>query len=164
MTTKKLSWPILACLGFLLAFPLLAVPTTQAGDLALTAQLIWGTDDAKPKDKDLKDLDSKIREKLCKVFKWKNYFQVGEKKVELGRKETKRVKMSGKCEIELKFVDDATVEIKLFGEGKHTGTLRKSLKAIEQGELCVVAGDDKDRYGDAWFVIISLAKAEAAPH
>lgn len=154
----------MVCLSFLLALPFLAASDARGGELTLQAQLIWGTDDAKPKDKDLKDLDAKIKEKLCKVFKWKNYFQVGEKKVELPRKETKRVRMSAKCEIELRFVDDATVEIKLFGQGKHTGTLRKSLKAIEQGELCVVAGDDKDRYGDAWFVIISLAKAEASPH
>jgi hypothetical protein len=55
-------------------------------------------------------------------------------------------------------VDDFTVEFKLFGEDKLTKTLRVSMQAIERGELAVLAGDSKEKYGDAWFVVVSKPK------
>jgi hypothetical protein len=67
--------------------------------------------------------------------------------------------MSPKCELELKLANEATLEVKLFGEGKWTKTIRQSLKALQQGELAVLAGDDKDKYGDAWFVVITAPAA-----
>ena len=39
--------------------------------------------------------------------------------------------------------------------GKWTKTIRQSVKALNQGELAVLAGDDKDKYDDAWFVVLS---------
>jgi hypothetical protein len=58
----------------------------------------------------------------------------------------------------LKRLDDSTLEIKLFGEGRLTKTVRQSVQALEKGELAVLAGDDKDNYADAWFVVISVPK------
>ena len=66
--------------------------------------------------------------------------------------------MSEKCELELKLVDDFTLEVKLFGEGKLTKTVRQSVQALRQGELAILAGDSKEKFGDAWFVVLSLPK------
>jgi hypothetical protein len=131
----------------------------RAADLKLEAQLVWGTDEQKPKDATYKELDPKIKRKLGAVFKWKNYFRIKAEKVVLPPKEVKRVRMSPKCELELKLANEATLEVKLFGEGKWTKTIRQSLKALQQGELAVLAGDDKDKYGDAWFVVITAPAA-----
>jgi len=131
-----------------------AAPVRAAG-LELKARLIWGTDEPKPKDATFKELDPKIKKKLGAVFKWKHYFEIMATNVVLTPKEAQKVRMSPKCELELKLADEATLEVKLFGEGKWTKTIRQSLKALRQGELAVLAGDDKDKYGDAWFVVIT---------
>jgi len=132
-----------------------ATAFAQAEELRLRAQLIWGTDEAKPGDAKCKEVDPAVLKKLCRVFKWKNYFEISQQQVGLSGRESKRLKMSSKCEIEVRFVDDATLEIKLFGEGKLTKTVRQSVKALAQGELAVLAGDDKDKYNDAWFVVLT---------
>jgi hypothetical protein len=33
-------------------------------------------------------------------------------------------------------------------------TLRHSHEALKRGEFLIIAGDDKDKWNDAWFVII----------
>jgi hypothetical protein len=129
--------------------------TTSAADLSLRTQLLWGTDQEKPQESTYKEIDAKLKKKLSRVFKWKNYFEINDQKVSLGAKDTKRLKLSAKCEIEIRFVDEQTLEIKLYGEGKLTKTIRQSVKALNQGELAVLAGDDKDKYDDAWFVVLS---------
>jgi hypothetical protein len=130
----------------------------EALALRLKSQLIWGTNDDKPKSGALKDVDPKLRERLSRVFKWKNYFEVKSEQPTVKPGETKRVKMSDKCELELRVVDDFTLEVKLYGEGKLTKTVRQSVQALRQGELSVLAGDSKEKYGDAWFVVLSLPK------
>jgi hypothetical protein len=66
--------------------------------------------------------------------------------------------MSAKCELELRHLDDATIEIKLYGEGRLARTVRQSIRVLERGELTVLAGDDKDKHDDAWFVVITSTK------
>ncbi len=134
--------------------------TAWAGgnDLKLRAQLVWGTDEAKPKDAAYKDLDPELRQKLSRVFKWKNYWQISEQKCGFKSGETKKLKMSAKCELELRHLDDATIEIKLYGEGKLTRTVKQSIKVLDKGEFTVLAGDDKDKQNDAWFVVITSTK------
>jgi len=144
----------------LVAAGLGVLPRALAGSLNLRVQLVWGTDVARPKEAKYEPLETKIKDKLARVFKWKNYFVIHEHKVALSHQDgAKRLKMSAKCEIELKYLDESTLEIKLFGEGKWTKTVRQSVKALEQGELAVLAGDDKDHYNDAWFVVLSASGA-----
>lgn len=157
LAIRALSAHLVALFCVLLAIT--AVPASKASDdLNLNVQLIWGTDESKPNDPELKDVDAKLKEKLCRVFKWKNYFQVAEKKAEVAKSGSKRFRLSPKCEVEITHVDDNNLEIKLFGEGRPAGTLRKSIKSLTSGELGVLSGDDKQKYGDAWFVVVSSAK------
>lgn len=126
-------------------------------EVKLRAQLIWGTDEPKPKGSQCKEVDPALQKKLGRVFKWKNYFQISEQKTALGSQESKRLKMSSKCEIEFTYIEEATLEVKLYGEGKLTKTIRQPVKALQQGELGVIGGDDKAKYNDAWFVVLSSA-------
>jgi hypothetical protein len=143
--------------GLVLALAL-AAPAVRAMDLKLRGQLIWGTNDPKPKDGDCTDVDSALKARLSRVFKWQNYFQIKALDILVPPGDAKRVRMSDKCELELKLVDDFTLEVKLFGEGKLVKTVRQSVQTLRQGELSILAGDSKDRFGDAWFVVLSLPK------
>ncbi|MGC8988557.1 MAG: hypothetical protein ACP5MD_00375 [Verrucomicrobiia bacterium] len=146
-------------LAVLITVCLSALPVCVAGDLHMQVQLVWGTDGAPPAGSKYQPLEPQFKNKLARVFKWKNYFLIHEQKVVIaGQDDEKRLKLSSKCEIELKRIDDATLQIKLFGEGRWTKTVRQSVKALEKGELAVLAGDDKDNYADAWFVVISVPK------
>lgn len=123
-------------------------------EVKLKAQLVWATDHPKPKP-EMKELDAKLSEKLRKMCKWKNYFEINQQTVSVPSTGTKKVAMSPKCEIELKQVDDANVEVKLYGEGKLVKTIHQPLKPLQKGELAAIGGDDKDSYGDAWFILLS---------
>jgi hypothetical protein len=65
------------------------------------ATLLWGTDGSKPDDPGLKDIDSKFRDKLRKVFKWQNYYEVKDQAFTLKPGDKQRFHLSDKCEIEV---------------------------------------------------------------
>lgn len=125
---------------------------TLAGstDLGLQAQLVWGTNKEKPDDPKLKEVDPSVAEKLRKVFKWKNYFEVNRQHFTIPVGSPKKVKMSDDCEIEVQNLGNSSIEVKLYGKGKLA--VRKTQK-ISPSELLVLAGDDKD--DTAWFVVLS---------
>lgn len=144
-------WLVLATLA-------VTVPGAEAMEIKLRAQLVWGTNDEQPKSGDAREVGTKLKEKLGRVFKWKNYFLIKDQSCTVKSGEARRVKMSDKCEIELQVVDDFTLEVRLFGEGTLLKTVRQPLQALRQGELAVLAGDSKERHGDAWFVVLSAPK------
>ena len=121
-----------------------------SADLNLLAQLVWGTNNEKPGDPKLKEVDPGVAEKLRKVFKWKNYFEVKRQKFTVAVGSPKKVKMSDDCEIEVQNLGNSSIEVKLYGKGKLA--VRKTQK-ISSSELLVLAGDDKD--DTAWFVVLS---------
>jgi hypothetical protein len=124
-------------------------------------QLIWGTDEAKPKNNDkVKDLDPKLLGKLkkLKIFSWKNYFEVDCQTVGVKEKGSAITSMSHKCVIEIKHIQDQMIEIKLYGEGKLVQTVRQNLP---HDEFLIIAGDAKEKYNDAWLVAVSLKTKEA---
>jgi len=99
-------------------------------------------------------VDRSVAEKLRKVFKWKNYFEVNRQHFTVPVGSPKSVKMSDDCRIEVQNLGNASIEVKLYGKGKLA--VRKTQK-ISLSELLVLAGDDKD--DTAWFVVLSqLAK------
>ncbi len=146
--------------GWLAAVVLLWVAPVQGRtmEVKLHCQLIWGTNDPKPADGQCVDVDPALRTRLARVFKWQNYYQVKAVDVTVVPGTDRRVRLSPKCELEFKVVDDFTLQIKLFGEGQLAKTVRQSLQALRQGELAVLAGDSKEKFGDAWFVVISSPK------
>jgi hypothetical protein len=140
-------------LFLLLAF---VAPTVAQGDekgVKLQTQLVWGTNQDKPAGKNLKDVGSVLSEKLRKIFKWKNYFEVSRQMVDLPKQAAQRIKMSSKCELEFCQCGSDSLEVKLFGEGK---LVIKKRQPLVLGEPIVLAGDDKN--DTAWFVVIQAVK------
>jgi hypothetical protein len=150
--------------GVLLALSLLywiAMPGESPGapaeGLKLKAQLIWATDDEKPKNIQLTELDTVLRTKL-RFYKWRNYWEVTRKETTPLTTNSQRLRLSRKCETELKRIDENAIEVKLYGEGKLVKTIRQPIKLLLRGEYLILGGDDKEKYGDAWFVVFSLPK------
>ena len=139
---------------------LCAPAATLAGDLKLRLELAWGTDGDAPEGKNLKELDAKGREKL-RHFRWKNYWVVKSTPVVLDAKAVQKVALD-RCQVDFKTAPDGNVEVKLHSineakEAKLVKTLRHSHEALKRGEFLIIAGDDKDKWNDAWFVIIRAA-------
>ena len=121
--------------------------------LRLRTQLIWGTNDEKSPNPEHKELDSTLRKKLGGVFKWKNYFEVNNQVVSIPPKGAKRVKLSPKCEVEIKNLGGGQIAAKLFGEGKQQADQRYNTALKEP---LVLGSHDKNQ--NAWFVVLSLAE------
>ena len=122
---------------------------TNPPELKLQAQLVWGTNGAKPDDPKLKEVDSEVTEKLRAVFRWKNYFEVNRQTFSVPASSSKTARMSEQCEIEVHNPGDGAIEVKLHGQGK---MVVKKTQKIKAGELLVFAGDDKN--DTAWFVVL----------
>jgi hypothetical protein len=135
-----------------------------AGEVPIKAQLIWGTDGAKPDDKDFKELDPKVREKL-RHLRWKNYWVVKAKTQDINDKEGKKFVLSEKCAVEFKELADDKLEVSLYtikagGAEKLVKTFPCSLAALKNGEYLILGGDDKEKWDDAWIVIITCGKVK----
>lgn len=134
-----------------LAFPALAA------ELKLEAKLIWGTNDEKSPNPAHKPVDAATAEKLRKVFKWKNYFEVNRLVKPVPSRGSNQFVLSKKCTIEIAELEGPKVEVKLIGEGK---AVHKAVKNLSRGEWFTYAGEDKD--DTAWFVIITELDEKAA--
>jgi len=153
MTSRLLALALLTGLGLqTLLTP--AVHAIDPQDLALQAQLIWGTDHEKPAEKNLKPIDPEIDKRLRRIFKWQNYFEVSQTNFVVVAAKPSVVDMSRECRIEVARQSGGEFEIQLFGKGK---LVVRKRQRILPGETIVLAGDDKDY--NAWFVILTPQKA-----
>ena len=124
------------------------------GETRLVAQLVWGTNEAKPVDKDLKAIDADLEKRLRRIFKWERYFVMERKKFAVGAAKPAKVEMSKECRLEVNQVSPGEFEIQLFGKGQ---LVVRKRQRITPGEAVVLGGDDKN--DNAWFVVVGLAKA-----
>ena len=127
-----------------------SIADLQAANLNLEAKLIWGTNEDKSPNTDHKEVDSATKEKLRKVFKWKNYFVVNRIVKPVPNRGTNRFELSKECTIEIKELEGPKVEVKLIGKGKE---VHKTALTITKGQSVVYSGDDKNE--TAWFVVIT---------
>ena len=119
-------------------------------DLKLRVQLIWGTNSEKPPGKGLKEVEAEIAKSLRNIFKWRNYFEVTRKSVEVAAKtSTPRVRLSEECEVEIENLGNSTIEVRLYGEGKYLTTARQS---VAGGRTLSIAGNARNE--TAWFVVL----------
>src|SRR5262249_25620451 len=122
----------------------------------LESHLLWATDAEKPDDPRLKDLSDQLRNKLAKGIKWKNIWEVGDKRMFwVAAGATNKVRISPLCEIEFHHLDKENFEIKMFGEKKPVPVIHKMRESFADGRALVLAGDDKN--DSAWFVVLMLA-------
>ncbi len=162
MATIRLSplWRLPLLLLALLA----ALPLAVAADETLKLELVWGTNDDKPPAKSVREAGPKLTGKLSSVFKWKNYFIVNEEIFTLPKKARQPLELSNKCHVVVRDIGDGNVEVDLLdNKGESFKKLTKSLKQLHQGDHAVIGGEDKTKWGDAWFVVLSIPKDKRQP-
>lgn len=140
--------------GFVLALVLAAVcgapATTLAADMKLEAVLVWGTNDGKPADSNLKPIAEDIAKKMnCLPFKYTNYFEVNRKNLVLPQGGTQKAKLSKDCSITVKSLEDGKTELMLMGKGQPACKITQELKTGK----CLVTGGHAEN-STAWFVVI----------
>ncbi len=141
--------------ALMLGFLLLAGVELRAhsAEMKVEAVLLWGTDEAKSPNPKHKPVEPELREKLKKLpLKWKNYFEVNRKAVDLPQGAPRTVSLSDACELELKNLDGTKIEVTHFGKGKKVGT---RTQALPHGEVFVLGGNAPD--ATAWLVAIRRA-------
>ena len=124
---------------------------SQAAELKLQTQLVWGTDDTKPPEgKSYTPVEPAIEKKLRELpLKWKYYFEVKRTDFTLAPTTTKKVPLSEKCELNVIHQNNSTLEVSLIGKGKE---VVKRTQALPKGEILVLGGNAPN--ATAWLVIL----------
>ena len=123
----------------------------KAGEQKFTAMLIWGTDGDKPeeKEKELKDVDSALKDKFKNIFKWKNYYEVSRTNVTVRAGEPRSLMLSSKCEVKINHTEKQGTEVELIGEKK---SLYKNTISMPLKDILIMGGPDKN--ATSWFVVL----------
>lgn len=132
--------------------------TVSAAGFKAKLQLAWGTDGSKPGGKDWTELDAKAKAKL-RNLRWKNYWVVKTAESTVSGA-SQRTVLSDKCAVDTREVAGGFLEVRIFdlkagSEPKLVKTVQHAIKALKGGEYCIIAGDDKNSWENAWVVIIT---------
>jgi hypothetical protein len=129
-------------------------------------QLVWGTDEPKAASADMKVLAPETRDRL-RQLRWKNYFVVKSEAAAVSSKEATKVTLSDRCAVELKELPNGDLEVRMHSikagtDAKQVASRTMPIKDLQQGNLIIYAGDSKDRWDDAWLVIVGVEKPAPA--
>jgi len=144
--------------NFLLAgmtFSVMALPA-RAADLKLEARLIWGANDEKETVK-YEPLDPALSDKLHRMFKWKNYYEITNKTASVPVNQSSDLKMSDACTIRVKNMGASRVEVSCIGHGKQ---VHKGDYTLVPPQWLVLGGNGTDN--TAWFVGLRAIDSKTA--
>jgi hypothetical protein len=147
-----------ATLAVWIVSALFSLLTTSAraadGEMKIEAQLIWATNDKEDPKLKQKPVASEIREKLKNLpLRWANYFEINKVAVEIPKGETRRAKMSEKCEVEIKNIDGTEVQVALIGKGD---PVWKRVQSLPKDEILILGGNAPNE--TAWLVALKRIK------
>ena len=133
-----------------------------AGEAKYQVQLVWGTDEPKSASADIKVLEPATRERL-RQLRWKNYFVVKSETTPVSTKEATKVTLSDRCAVDLKELPNGHLEVRMHSikpgsDAKQVASRTLPIKELQEGHLIIYAGDSKDRWDDAWLVIVGAEK------
>ena len=129
---------------------LLAGAGTRAvgGELKLEAQLVLGSNDAKPKDSSLKPVARDIEKKLKHLpLKWDHYYVVSGKKFSVGDNASRKITLSKDCSVSVKNLGGSRVEVTLMNQSQTVGRITQPLR---KGQTLVAGGDGENSIVVLW--------------
>ena len=126
----------------------------DSGDMKIEAQLIWATNDKEDPNPKHKPVAGEIREKLNQLpLKWVNYFEVNKISLDIPKGESRKARLSDKCEVEIKNIDGTQVEVALLGKGD---PVWKRIQSLPKGEILILGGNAPN--ATAWLVALKRIK------
>jgi hypothetical protein len=124
---------------------LFALPV-QAANLKMEAKLVWGSNEP---SKEHKPVDAALAEKLA-YFKWKHYYVMNTVVADIPSRETRKLKISDPCTVEITELEGPKIEVKVIGKGV---PVNKTVKQIVKGETIIIGGDAENKC--AWFIVLT---------
>src|SRR5262245_41707082 len=122
----------------------------QAGEMKLEVQLVWAASTNRSPDPNHKEVSPEVKSKLQSLpLKWNNFFLVKSEKMSVPTEQTKKVPLSEKCAIEIKNLDNKSVEVNLFGKGQK---VVERTQALPKDEILVLGGNAPN--ATSWLVVI----------
>ncbi len=132
---------------------ILAHAQTQAAEMKLEAQLVWGTDDSKPPEgKNYKPVDPELKKRLKEhlPLRWNNYFEVRRKLFSVKAGEpSRKEEISDKCQLDVRNIDNTRLEVALIGKGKE---VMRRTQTLPKNEILVLGGNAPN--STAWLVVV----------
>ncbi len=148
MKFRSASNPTIAALALVTWFGLTAA--MAADDLKLEATLVWGTNEAQSPDPKHKPVCPEVEEKLNTLpLRWRHYFEVKRQTITVPESGTQKVNLSKDCQIVVKNLGKAGVELNVIGKGENVGRIKQSLP---KGEVLVTGGNAANFTG--WFIVL----------
>lgn len=138
--------------GFFVVLGISAVCLAESQPVTLYAQVIRGSDQAKPPQADWKPIGPKLSSRLCPQFRWNHYWEVSRQAVHVHPGKPARIKAAPDREIEIELRGSGESEIRLYTSGK---LVRKSRHSAES-KMAIMGGA-----GDAsesWFIVVRRDK------
>ena len=122
-----------------------------AADMKLQAYLLWGTNDRNPPaDRNYQPVNPDIRQKLKSLpLKWTHWYEVKRVDFQVAPGASREVTLSDKCQVKLRQLASAEVEVLLIGQGKE---VMKRRQALPKGDLLVLGGNSPN--ATAWLVVL----------
>lgn len=131
---------------------ILAAGVARAVDHAsIEMQLIWGSNDAQSPDPSQKPVEPAVQRLLASSpYRWQHYYEVNKRVEDIESDKSKdKIVMSSHCELDVKYLGNRRVQVKLYGDGKLLSTHREALPLL-------LAGDARN--DTAWLVLIRMAE------
>ena len=122
----------------------------QADPITVEARLVLGTI---KEQKDQMEVSAAIKRKLARVFKWKHYYELNSKRMNIADAATKSAKLSRAASIKVTNRKNGKVAVSLFSKGK---MLVQKTQDLKPSSHMVLAGSTAS--DSAWFIVISKSK------
>lgn len=122
----------------------------QAEPVTLQARLILGTS---KEQKDKMEASGGIKRKLARVFKWKHYYELNSKQMNIADTATKSAKLSRAAQVKVTNMKNGRLSVSLFSKGK---MLVQKTQNMKPGSHMVLAGNTGAE--EAWFIVLSNSK------
>jgi hypothetical protein len=145
---RTVEWRAMKHAGWFLLSLLLVCSASAADRSTIWVQVIRGTDKEKPSDASYRQIGPKLAGRLSPVFRWKHYWEVERKQVQLKGSEVTKVALAGQRTLEIERLKSGETEVRLF---RRSGLVTKNRQAAH-GKMMILGGEESSR--DSFFVVV----------
>lgn len=135
----------------MLALGPLQASETRAGPTTYYVQLIRGVDSDQSPMPGCKRIGPALAKKFHAVFKWKHYWEVASRRVEVAPGNSARVRLNTEREVEINLTDPKTRTVAAY----HKGTVMERTICPRGQAMTFIGGDERN---SAWFIVVRRDK------